>query len=156
MIAARLLAVCLTSAALRAAPAKYTYWVQPCTDPASLCQAGDPQLAQWAFEAWQKASGGELEFTRVTDRDRARIRLYWASAEQGMYGETRPMAFEGHLGAEVYVRPSPMPVNGDKILRDAVVYLTCLHESGHALGLAHTRAFDDIMYSFQYGGDIEE
>src|SRR6202034_3311746 len=34
------------------------------------------------------------------------------------------------------------------------VYLTCLHESGHAFGLAHTRNFADIMYSFQYGGDI--
>src|ERR1700733_4175495 len=156
MIAARLLSVFLATAAFFAAPMKYTYWVQPCTNPASLCQPGDPQLAQWAFEAWQKASGGELEFTRVKDREHARIRLYWASAEEGMYGETRPMAFEGHLGAEVYVRPSPMPVNGDRVLRDAVVYLTCLHESGHALGLAHTRAFDDIMYSFQYGGDIEE
>ena len=39
-------------------------------------------------------------------------------------------------------------------LRDTIVYLTCLHESGHALGLVHTRAFADIMYSFQYGGDI--
>jgi hypothetical protein len=39
-------------------------------------------------------------------------------------------------------------------MRDAIVYLTCLHESGHALGLAHTRSFADIMYSFQYGGDI--
>ena len=60
------------------------------------------------------------------------------------------------LGAEVYVRPSPLPVNGDRLLRDAIVYLTCLHESGHALGLPHTAVFADIMYSFQYGGDIEE
>ena len=36
------------------------------------------------------------------------------------------------------------------------MYLTCLHESGHALGLEHTRSFADIMYSFQYGGDIPE
>jgi predicted Zn-dependent protease len=41
-------------------------------------------------------------------------------------------------------------------LRDSIVYLTCLHETGHALGLPHTAAFDDIMYSFQYGGDIPE
>jgi hypothetical protein len=146
----------LMTAALSAAPAKYTYWVQPCTDPASHCQPDDPQLAQWAFEAWQKASGGEIEFTRVKERDQARIRLFWASAEQGMYGETRPMAFEGHLGAEVYVRPSPMSANGDRLLRDAIVYLTCLHETGHALGLSHTAVFADIMYSFQFGGDIEE
>jgi hypothetical protein len=28
--------------------------------------------------------------------------------------------------------------------------------TGHALGLAHTANFDDIMYNFQYGGDIAE
>lgn len=156
MIAIRSFAVGLIATALFAAPIKYTYWVQPCTDPASMCQPDDPQLAEWAFEAWQKAAGGELEFTRVKDRDQARLRLYWASAEQGMYGETRPVLLHGQLGAEVYVRPSPLPANGDRLLRDAIVYLTCLHESGHALGLSHTNVFADIMYSFQYGGDIDE
>ena len=154
--APRLLAFGLLAMGLGAAPVKYTYWVQPCTDPASMCQPDDPQLAGWAFEAWQKASNGELAFTRVQDRDHARIRLYWASAELGLYGETRPVLIHGELGAEVYVLPSPMPVNGDRLLRDAIVYLTCLHESGHALGLSHTRAFADIMYSFQFGGDIDE
>jgi predicted Zn-dependent protease len=44
----------------------------------------------------------------------------------------------------------------DPLLRETIVYLTCLHETGHALGLAHTAAFADIMYSFQFGGDIAE
>jgi hypothetical protein len=146
------LAICLNAAT----PEKYTYWVEPCTDPASMCQPGDPQLADWAFQAWQRASNGALQFTRVKELERARMRLYWASAERGLYGETRPMFIDGQIGAEVYVRPSPLPVNGDRLLRDAIVYLTCLHESGHALGLAHTAVFADIMYSFQYGGDINE
>jgi hypothetical protein len=156
MIAVRLLLLALASAPLWSAPLKYSYWVEPCADPESMCQPDDPQLAAWAFEAWAKASSGALEFTRVNDRDHARIRLYWGSAEKGMYGETRPIAFEGHLGAEVFVRPSPMSANGDRLLRDTIVYLTCLHESGHALGLSHTANFDDIMYSFQYGGDFNE
>lgn len=116
----------------------------------------DPQLADWALQAWQAASSGELEFTRVQEVRQARIRVFWTSAEQGLYGETRYVLVDGKPGAEVYVLPAPLPVNGDRLLRDAIVYLTCLHETGHALGLSHTAVFDDIMYSFQYGGDIPE
>jgi hypothetical protein len=55
------------------------------------------------------------------------------------------------------VLPTVVPPNEkDELLRDAIVYLTCLHETGHALGLEHTANFADIMYSFQYGGDIPE
>jgi hypothetical protein len=42
----------------------------------------------------------------------------------------------------------------DPLFRDAIVYLTCVHELGHAFGLGHTSAFADIMYSFEYGGDF--
>jgi len=142
--------------AVAATPQKYTYWVEPCTRPETGCQAGDPQLAEWALQAWRTASAGAIEFSRAKDQLHARIRLFWASAEQGLYGEARPIEVDGQQGAEVYVRPAPLRTNDDKLLRDAVVYLTCLHETGHALGLPHTAAFDDIMYSFQYGGDIPE
>ena len=133
----------------------YRYWVQPCTSPESGCHRDDPELAQWAVEAWQAASGGALTFERVADEPRAHIRIYWANGNQGLYGETRPIQVGGVPGAEVYVLPTA-GANGDALLRDAIVYLTCLHETGHALGLIHTAAFADIMYSFQYGGDIPE
>jgi hypothetical protein len=135
-------------------PRKYSYWIEPCTRVESGCQSDDPQLAEWAFQAWQSAARGTIEFSPVKDRERARIRLFWASAELGMYGEARPILVDGQNGAEVYVRPAPLGAEDDRLLRDAVVYLTCLHETGHALGLPHTASFDDIMYSFQFGGDI--
>lgn len=137
-------------------PEKYTYWVEPCTRAESGCVVGDRQLAGWALRAWQKASAGTLEFIPVKDRDLARIRVFWATAEQGKYGEARPIVVDGKRGAEVYVRPAPFRFYEDRVSRDAVVYLTCLHETGHALGLPHTAVFSDIMYSFQYGGNIPE
>ena len=44
----------------------------------------------------------------------------------------------------------------DALFRETIVYLTCLHELGHALGLGHTAEYADIMYAFGFGGDIEE
>ena len=81
-----------------------------------------------------------------------------------MYGEARPIVVDRKPGAAVYVRPDlsqlgpEIDATGrrDPLFRHAIVYLTCLHESGHAIGLPHTAAYDDIMYNFGYGGDIVE
>jgi matrixin len=133
------------------------YWIEPCARPDTGCQKADVQLAEWAFEAWQTASNGNLHLEKTDQMSRANIRLHWADSEQGQYGETRPFVENGMRGAEVYVRPEiASAVSADTLLRDAIVYLTCLHETGHALGLEHTADFPDIMYSFQYGGDIPE
>ncbi|MGH9593064.1 MAG: hypothetical protein ACRD5L_08225 [Bryobacteraceae bacterium] len=140
------------------------YWIEPCTHAATACQSGDVQLAEWAFQAWQKAAGGKLKLEKVNQAEAAHIRLHWAEAGQDQYGETIPVMVNGVRGAEVYVRPdlsvmSPDvggPARKDALLRDTIVYLTCLHETGHALGLSHTDAFPDIMYYFGYGGDIPE
>jgi hypothetical protein len=136
--------------------AALTYWVQPCA-PDRTCRAGDSDLANWAMEAWQAASHGHLTLTPTADQGKARIRVYWASGNSGMYGETHRILVDGEPGAEVFVLPTVVPAGEkDALLRDAIVYLTCLHEIGHALGLEHTAEFPDIMYSFQYGGNIDE
>lgn len=140
---------------LGARPADTTFWIEPCSVMIGGCDAGDADLARWALEAWEKASGGALHFVETKDRSSALLRIRWADRSSGLYGEAVPIEVHGRPGAELHILIEEPP-NKDRLLRDAIVYLTCLHESGHALGLPHTRAFPDIMYSFQYGGDIDE
>jgi hypothetical protein len=122
----------------------------------------DRELAKLAFAAWSRESSARLKFTEAKQRDGALIRLRWISPTEGLYGETQRVEVNGKTGAVVYVMPQ-VSVQGeplasravqDSLLRDTIVYLTCVHELGHAVGLAHTRKFEDIMFYFGYGGDI--
>jgi len=125
---------------------------------------GDTELAEWALRAWEKASGGELHLVRAAKRETALLRVVWVIGPDGLYGEARPIVVDGKKGFELFVRPEmdglgpdiEAAARKDPLLRDAIVYLTCLHESGHGLGMPHTAKFEDIMYSFGYGGDIAE
>ena len=134
-----------------------SYWIEPRA-------GGDSQLAQWALEAWERASGGAIHLIHTDAREKAVLRVLWVTGRDGLYGEARPITVNGQRGAELFVRPEmdglgpeiEEAARKNQLLRDAIVYLTCLHESGHGLGLPHTAAFDDIMYSFGYGGDIAE
>ncbi len=137
---------------------EYTYWVDPCTPEAARstgCHSGDTELGAWAFDTWQRESNGALILKKSPTEAHARIRIRWANGTNALYGETQAVIVDGKPGAVIYVLPET-EARPDSLLRDAVLYLTCLHESGHALGLKHTAQFADIMYSFQFGGDIDE
>ena len=123
--------------------------------------ASDRELARWALEDWQRSSGHAIRFEPAPEAS-ALIRLYWAEPSEGQYGEMKTIVVDGLLGAAVYIRPDMTSLGPeiadraarDPLLRESIVYLTCVHELGHALRLSHTRDYRDIMYFFGYGGDL--
>ena len=137
------------------------YFIQDGTGVPGYLPA-DRELARWALDAWSRESGAKLKFTEATKPETALVRLRWVSGREGLFGETQHVQVDGREGAFVFVLPDvtqlgePLATQAqhDPLLRDTIVYLTCVHELGHAVGLPHTRNFADIMYSFAYGGDI--
>jgi hypothetical protein len=124
-------------------------------------RATDTGLARWALDDWQRSSGQAIRFDPAPESS-ALVRLYWAEPSEGQYGEMDTIVVDGRLGAALYIRPDMGSLGADiaeraardPLLRESIVYLTCVHELGHALGLRHTRDYRDIMYFFGYGGDI--
>lgn len=129
--------------------------------PESGFRAEDRDLALWALEAWADQTDPALTLVPA-QADEAFIRIHWVRADEGLYGEARLQMIAGRPVADVYVRPDIRGLGPDieaeaardPLFRDVIVYLTCVHEFGHAFGLPHTRSFADIMYSFQFGGDF--
>ncbi len=69
------------------------YWVEPCARPAEMgCKSTDPDLAQWAMEAWQEASDGKLRVQRTTDKNQAIIKIYWVVVRAPGYMAKRAAA----------------------------------------------------------------
>jgi hypothetical protein len=148
----------LTACTLAAADT--SFYIAPCTDPSTGCEPGDLDLARWALQSWQTASESapsqnRLHFVETKEESKALLRFVWTSPAGGLYGETVGIDVNGKHGSQIYIVNTTRGIP-DPLLRDTIVYLTCLHEAGHALGLSHTDQFADIMYYFGYGGDINE
>jgi hypothetical protein len=124
--------------------------------------AGDKELAVFALDAWARESGNRLKFTPAKSEAEALLIVRWVAAGEGLFGEMQRIQVNGKSGAVVNISPGAAGLGEpfasraakDRLYRDTIVYLTCVHETGHALGLMHTSNFEDIMYYFGYGGDL--
>lgn len=146
---------------LPAGPQTVPYYV---TDGKGVAgyDSADRELAVFAVEAWSRESGERLKFTPAKSEADALLVVRWVAAGEGRFGEMRRITVRDKQGAEVFISPGVSSMGEpfasraarDRLFRDTIVYLTCVHEIGHAVGLQHTANFEDIMYYFGYGGDL--
>jgi hypothetical protein len=137
----------LTAAPHWPAGASVAVWID--TSRAPTDAAG---LVERAMKTWSDASDGRLTLVRANTRNQAAIRIFFVQSDTN-YGEASPRVdpSTGFIArADVAINAA---VPDDPMDAHIVVYLTALHELGHALGLAHSDTFSAIMYRFRRADD---
>ncbi len=120
-------------------------------------------LVERAMRTWTRAAEGRFTLERATEvrgpgaqgvmRDAA-VRVRFMAADY-RYGVTAPRV-DPQTGLIVRAEVAVAADAGRTPLeRSIIVYLTALHELGHALGLEHTTDINTIMYLFRQPGDGE-
>jgi hypothetical protein len=144
------------AAATQVIPLSSPHWPRGATirvwiDP-SYAPLGATALIEKALLTWTRAGDGRFTLSRAHSRADATIAVIFVASD-AVYGETAPhvdAAKRVIVSADVAMNAA---VPDDPLDARIVVYLTALHELGHALGLPHTNNFRDIMYSFRAPDD---
>jgi len=107
-----------------------------------------------AGASWSRGSGGVVRFTTAGEFPSTGIRVRFVRDDEN-FGEAMPY-LDRRTGrivrADVVLLMDPP---GDRLHKQLVVYLSALHELGHALGLPRHDEFGNIMYRFRRPADPE-
>ena len=133
-------------------------WIDTVDSPPN----GETLVAR-AMRTWTRAAEGRFTLEKVTGSrgagapgvmTDAAVRVHFMAADY-RYGVTSPRV-DRQTGLIVRAEVAVAADAGRTPLeRSIIVYLTALHELGHALGLEHTTDIGTIMYLFREPGDGE-